>query len=161
VVRLVDTNVLVYCFDPRSPAKQAVACELLRQGLKDQDVALPHQAILEFVAATTRPRPDRGGEPLLPPLIAYHEAEDLTMDFPIVYPNEDVLITALRGASIYGLSWYDAHLWAYAEVHGLPEILSEDFEHGRHYGSVRVVDPFLVAADEIHELPAMYEEPGT
>lgn len=161
MVRLVDTNVLVYCFDPRSPAKQAVACELLRQGLKDQDVALPHQAILEFVAATTRPRPDRGGEPLLPPLIAYHEAEDLTMDFPIVYPNEDVLITALRGASIYGLSWYDAHLWAYAEVHGLPEILSEDFEHGRHYGSVRVVDPFLVAADEIHELPAMYEEPGT
>ena len=40
---------------------------------------------------------------------------------------------------------------------GLPEILSEDFEHGRHYGSVRAVDPFLVAANDIHELPAMYD----
>ena len=29
------------------------------------------------------------------------------------------------GAAAYGLSWSDAHLWAYAEVHGLPEILSE------------------------------------
>ncbi len=61
------------------------------------------------------------------------------------------------GAAAYGLSWSDAHLWAYAEVHGLPEILSEEFEHGRHYGSVRVVDPFLAASGEVGELPAMYE----
>jgi predicted nucleic acid-binding protein len=67
-----------------------------------------------------------------------------------------VLKTALRGASMYGLSWYDAHLWAYAEVHGIDEIYSEDFEHGRHYGSVRVVDPFLAASDAVHELPGMY-----
>lgn len=45
-------------------------------------------------------------------------------------------------------------------MHALPEILSEDFEHGRHYGSVRAVDPFLVAADEIHELPPMYDTTG-
>jgi hypothetical protein len=56
---------------------------------------------------------------------------------------------------MYGLSWFDAHQWAYAEVYGVAEILSEDFEHGRHYGSVRVVDPFL-AADGVHELPALY-----
>ena len=118
---------------------------------------MPHQAILEFVAAITRPRPDLGGEPLLTPLVAYREAEDLIMNFAVVYPVEEVLITALRGISLYGLSWYDAHLWAYAEVYALPEIFSEDFEHGRHYGSVRAVDPFLVAADEIHELPAMYD----
>jgi predicted nucleic acid-binding protein len=157
VEKIVDTNILVYCFDARYPAKQAVACDLLRQGLRDQDLILPHQAILEFVAATTRPRADLGGEPVLTPPVAYREAEDFAMDFPVVYPDMSVLITALRGVSIYGLSWYDAHLWAYAEVFGISEILSEDFEHGRHYGSVRVVDPFLVAADEVHELPPMYD----
>jgi len=26
------------------------------------------------------------------------------------------------------------------------ELLSEDFQHGRHYGRIRVVDPFLDAA---------------
>lgn len=82
------------------------------------------------------------------------------MSFPVVYPEEEVLITALRGVSTYGLSWYDAHLWAHAEVYALPEIFSEDFEHGRHHGSVRIVDPFLVAADEVHELPPMYDTAG-
>jgi predicted nucleic acid-binding protein len=32
-----------------------------------------------------------------------------------------------------------------AEVHGVDELLSEDFQHGRHYGRIRVVDPFLDA----------------
>jgi predicted nucleic acid-binding protein len=35
------------------------------------------------------------------------------------------------------------HLWAYAEEYGLAELVSEDFEHGRTYGTVRVVNPFL------------------
>ncbi|CAN5313744.1 hypothetical protein BH24PSE2_BH24PSE2_00030 [soil metagenome] len=39
----------------------------------------------------------------------------------------------------------DAHLWAYAEAYGLDEILSEDFQHGRQYGSVRIRNPFLTA----------------
>jgi predicted nucleic acid-binding protein len=45
----------------------------------------------------------------------------------------------------YRLSWFDSHLWAYAEHYGISEILSEDFEHGRRYGTVRVRNPFLSA----------------
>ncbi len=157
MANLVDTNVLVYCFDPRSPAKQAIARDLLRRGLADGQLVLPHQAIVEFVAAMTRPQKDMGGVSLLEAGSAYREAEDLMRDFPVLYPDEDMLMTALRGVAAYGMSWFDAHLWAYAEVNGLPEILSEDFEHGRHYGSVRVVDPFLAAAGDVHELPAMYD----
>ncbi len=152
---LVDTNVLVYRYDPRDPVKQAVAREFLRRGLADRQLVLPHQAVVEFVAAVTRPRRDLGGAPLLAADSACREAEGLVRDFPIIYPDEEVLTTALRGVAAYGLSWFDAHLWAYAEVNGLPEILSEDFEHGRHYGSVRTVDPFLAAAGEVHELPAL------
>ena len=154
---LVDTNVLVYRYDPRSPEKQEVARDLLRRGLRQQELVLPHQAVVEFVAATTRPRSNLGGDSLLAPHVAYREAEGLIRDFPVIYPDEEVLITALRGFSSYGLSWFDAHLWAYAEVNGLSEILSEDFAHGRHYGSVRTVDPFLAASGEVHELPPMYE----
>lgn len=44
---------------------------------------------------------------------------------------------------MYGLSWFDAHLWAYAEYFGLDTLLSEDFQAGRIYGSVRIVDPFV------------------
>jgi predicted nucleic acid-binding protein len=31
----------------------------------------------------------------------------------------------------------------YAEYYGLPEILTEDFQHWRLYGAVRAVNPFL------------------
>lgn len=153
---LVDTNLLVYRFDPRDPEKQRLAEEVLREGSINDTLVLPHQAVLEFVAAVTRRRPDLGGDPLLTMSEALVEAEELTAQFQVVYPSPAVLQTALRGAAIYQLSWFDAHIWAYAEVHGFAEILSEDFEHGRHYGKVRINNPFLSAADSVHELPPLY-----
>lgn len=47
---LVDTNILVYRFDPRFPDKQGVARDLLRKALIDDAARIPHQALLEFVA---------------------------------------------------------------------------------------------------------------
>ena len=51
---LVDTNVLVYRFDDRFPKKQKIATEVLRRGIAEDSVRVPHQAIVEFIAATTR-----------------------------------------------------------------------------------------------------------
>lgn len=154
---LIDTNVLVYLFDPRDRDKQRVAEALLRGNLAADSLVIPHQAILEFISAVTRPRPDLDEAPLLKLPDALLEAEELMGQFLVLYPGPEVLRTALRGSSAYRLSWFDAHLWAYAEVHGIPEILSEDFEHGRHYGQVRAVNPFLVG-DSVHELPALYAD---
>jgi predicted nucleic acid-binding protein len=83
--------------------------------------------------------------PLLQPADARREAEELSSIFTVLYPNESVARTALRGAAAYQLSWFDAHLWAYAEHYGMAELYSEDFEHDRLYGSVRVINPFVVA----------------
>lgn len=160
MARLIDTNVLVYRVDTRDPVKQRIARDVLSAGLLDDSLVVPHQAIVEFVAAVSRPRSDLGGHPLLPRAEALLEAESLTTQFPIVYPNADVLTTALRGCAIYGLSWFDAHLWAYAECFGMTEIISEDFEHGRHFGRVRIFDPFLAASNKVRELPALYEAQG-
>ena len=139
---LVDTNILVYRHDARFPKKQRTAARLLREGIARNDLRLPHQAILEFVAVVTRPLV--GGAPLLERGAAYLEAEELLTQFEVLYPDEAVVRAAVRGAATYGLSWFDAHLWAYAERFGLDEILSEDFEHDRLYGTVRAVDPFRV-----------------
>ena len=67
--------------------------------------------------------------------------------FPVLYPDDAVLRTALRDMAAYRLSWFDAHLWAYAEVHGIPVLLSEDFQNGRMYGTVTIRNPF--AAQDI------------
>jgi predicted nucleic acid-binding protein len=140
VATLVDTNILVYCYDPREKEKQAAARDVLRRGAK-QELCLPHQALVELVSVVTSSRGSR--QRLLPDDEARRQAEELMAEFTVLYPNERLFRTALHGMATYNLSWFDAHLWAYAEHYGLPEILSEDFEHGRIYGTVRIRNPFV------------------
>lgn len=137
---LVDTNVLVYRVDARDERKQRQAEALLRAGIADDSLRVAHQSIVEFVVACTRSFP---GGPLLAPEDARREAEEMLALYAVVYPNEDIVRTALRGAAAYQLSWFDAHLWAYAEHYALSPLYSEDFQHDRLYGTVRVINPFV------------------
>jgi len=146
VAALVDTNILVYRFDPRFPLKQAQATELLRRGIVDQSIVLPYQALIEFVAATTRPT--SGQAALLTKQEAHREVEDLLAQFPVVYPTDNTLRTALRGAALYQMSWFDSLIWAHADERGLDPLWSEDFQDGRLYGRVRVQNPFRMAVHE-------------
>ncbi len=122
VAALVDTNVLVYRYDARFPDKQRVATEVIRRGLADDTVRVAHQAIVEFVAATTRAVANR--PPILEPAEAWREAEDLLRQARVLYPDDAVVRTALRGCAAYQLSWFDAHMWAYAEHYGLSRLVS-------------------------------------
>jgi predicted nucleic acid-binding protein len=140
VPALVDTNVLVYRFDPRCEEKQERARLLLDTAIRPGVLSVPHQALVEFVAATTRPLPRFG--PILSMDEATEEVESMLLTFDVLYPEAALMRTALRGVAAYRLSWFDAHLWAYAEHYGCHVLYSEDFQHGRVYGSVRVVNPF-------------------
>ena len=141
---LVDTNVLVYSFDPRFPEKQRIARELLREGIVRGTLRVPHQAIVEFVQVVTRPL-GRNGASLLARPDSLREAEELLAQFEVLYPTESMLRTAIRAVATYRLSWMDAHMWAYAEHYGLEEILSEDFSDGHLIGTVRIRNPFKSA----------------
>lgn len=145
MLSLIDTHVLVYRFDSRFPEKQTIATALLRRGIADRSIRVPYQAIIEFVAATTR---SRGAPPILELNDARREAEEMLAQFEVLYPTEAVLRLALRGSAAYQLSWSDANLWAYAEHFALNQILSEAFEHQRLYGAVTVIDPFLSRRDD-------------
>jgi predicted nucleic acid-binding protein len=96
VASLVDTNILVDRFDPRDPVKQRRADEVLREGLLADSVLLAHQSIVELVAAVTRPRGDLGGAPLLTVDKARLAAEELVAQFPVLYPDREIVLTALR-----------------------------------------------------------------
>lgn len=141
---LADTNILVYRFDSRYPTKQQRAVELLRTGIADASIFIAHQAVVEFVAAVSRPL--KGAAPLLPAADARREAEELLAQFEVLYPDDELVRLALRGAAAYQLSWFDAHMWAYAERFGVSRLLSEDFQHDRLYGTVRTVNPFVGTA---------------
>jgi predicted nucleic acid-binding protein len=163
VAGLVDTNILVYRFDPRFPLKQEQATEFLRQGIVDRSIVLPYQALVEFVAATTRPivvtasaavtGPAAGQASLLTKEEAHREVESLLTEFEVIYPTDNTLRTAQRGTALYQMSWFDALIWAYADEHGLDPLWSEDFQDGRLYGRVKVKNPFRLG---VHEPSAPY-----
>ena len=92
---LVDTNILVYRFDPRFPDKQAAARDLLRKGLAEDSARIPHQALLEFVSVVTRVR--AGSKPLLAPDEARHETEELMTQFPRALPQCDLAANCFAG----------------------------------------------------------------
>ena len=140
---LFDTSVLVYRYDPRFPDKQRIAVGILRDGVAPGRARIAQRSVVEFAAAATRGKPE---DRLLDPAAARREAEELMAQFPVLYPDAAVLRTALRGAAAYGPSWFDAHPWDFAEVQVIPELLSEDFRHGRLYGTVTVRNPFLATS---------------
>jgi hypothetical protein len=81
----VDTNVLVIGSMAVLPMKQKIATGILRRGTVEDSVRLPDQAILEFVAAVTRPM---RGYVILKQADALGEAEELLKQFTVLYPHE-------------------------------------------------------------------------
>ena len=104
-------------------------------------ILVPHQALVEFIAAATKPL-TRNGRSLLSPDDARRELEEMLVEFDVLYPDEELVRATIRGAATYRLLWFDAHMWAYAERFGLDTLWSEDFEDGRLYGRVRARNPF-------------------
>jgi predicted nucleic acid-binding protein len=138
---IVDTNILVYSHDLRDVRKQRIAAELLRRGIANQSIAIAYQAVVEFYAAVTRR--ERNSLPILDAATAALQVEKLLEEFDVLYPNEELIRAALHATTFYQLPWFDALMWAYADTNGMTEILSEDFQHSRTYGRVRVINPFL------------------
>ena len=141
VAALVDTNILVYRFDTTAEAKQARAVAVLRPGIEGAVFSIAYQSVVEFFPAVTKAVAGRG--PLLDAADARRETEELLNEFDVIFPTPSIVRTALRGMAAYQLSWFDALIWAHAEELGLEELISEDFQHDRLYGTVRVVNPFL------------------
>lgn len=55
VTALNDTKILVSRFDTRFPVKQRIATEVLRPGILEDLARVLHRALIEFIAAATRP----------------------------------------------------------------------------------------------------------
>ena len=134
---LVDTNVPVYAVDPRDPAKQRRAMDVLDRLDWSRTGTVGVQNLHEFISVTTRR--------LVPPLPmdeAARVARYSLRHWRVLPLTPDVTAAAIRGAEQHRLSWWDALVWATAQVHGIATVLSEDFHPGAVLEGVRFVNPF-------------------
>lgn len=129
-----DTNVLVYLFDDRDPAKQAAAGELLR-AMEIGDRLLGLQVIGELQNVLRR----KLGQP---PWEAAQNARNLLELFDVYCPTEVAGGEALTLMASGRLSYWDGLLLASAREAGVTVMLSEDMQDGARFGSITVVNPF-------------------
>jgi predicted nucleic acid-binding protein len=147
---LIDTNVLVYAYDPSDPFKQRRAIAVLEQVAKKVLGAVSAQILGEFFVAVT--------QKIRNPLTRLQAERSLTnyVRSWVVYDvTELVVLEAVRGVVRHQLAYWDSLIWATAKLNRVPNVLSEDFRHGALIEGVRFLNPFLEEFD-----PAALSVPG-
>ena len=130
----VDTNVLLYWLDAAEPRKQELAAAWLRCLWQLGAGRTSWQVMQEFYANAV-------GKLKAPSRRARREVEDLAEWRPLG-PNLFVLRRAWHWCDEARINFWDAMIVAAAEQSDCRWLLSEDFQAGRKFDSVTVVNPF-------------------
>ena len=130
-----DTNILVYAYDPSDRRKQQIARDLVRKALAG-DIVWSTQVLAEFAATllhkiSPRARPENVEAVL-----------DTLIPVKTIAPDAEMVRRAVEAHARYGLHFYDAMIVAAAERAACPRIWSEDLRAGEHYFGVAVDNPF-------------------
>jgi predicted nucleic acid-binding protein len=134
---LIDTNVLVYFYDPNTPDKQMQAEIVLNHLQKSGAGCLSVQNLAEFVSVVIRK--------LDPPLTSEEVVEQVTLlaeAWPVFHLTPMIILEAARGVRDHGLAYYDAQVWASARLNQVPTVFSEDFQDGLTLEGIRFINPF-------------------
>ena len=135
----VDTNVIVYRYDTRVPAKQSRADDWLKLVWSSRSGRLSFQVLQELYATTTRK---------LKPAMAAVEAQRIVRGLAAWRPvpiDRPVLERAWFLEERFALSWWDALIVSAAQGCECRVLLTEDLQHGQEFDMVRVIDPFASA----------------
>ena len=136
-VLLVDTNVLVYAYDrSEGPKRQRAIAVLETAGIEEIGV-LSTQILGEFFVTVTQK---------IPSPLSTADASNTVVKYldswPIIDITGSIVLEALRGVQQYQMHYYDSVIWAAAKLNQIPEILTEDGQHGRVIEGVRYLNPF-------------------
>ena len=136
-----DTNIIVYAFNPSFPEKSKIARRLITDGAADKQAIISYQVVHEFINVALR------GFRLA---IVKSDLESfvLTALFPMMAISSSPALTidALRLHNENQLAWYDSLIIAAALQGGCKVLYSEDMQHGRRFGDLLIQNPFLEMA---------------
>ena len=132
-----DTNVFVYAFDRKTPAKAKRAMELIRRAVESGRGIVSYQVVQEFVNVALR----RFEQPL-----SAAEAEPylLLVFKPLlaVESSPQFYLEALRVFERHRLGWHDSLIVASAIAGGCTILYTEDLQTERQVEGVRIQNPF-------------------
>jgi len=137
---LIDTNILVYTFDPRDVERQEKAISLLLKLEENGTGCMSVQCLSEFVNVVI-------AKQRLPIDQTIIQVEKWGNSFPVFSLTPQIVLEAARGVRDHGLAYYDAQIWAAARLNQIQVVFSEDFQDGQILEGVRFVNPFAGTFD--------------
>lgn len=133
-----DSNILLYCFDPADPRKQRIARMLMDGAVHEGRGVISSQVCQEFCNVMLHklavPIPTRDLEAYL---------ESTVYPLIRVLPSPRLFAGALATHQQTQYRFYDSLIVAAALESGVPILYSEDLQHDRLIGDLRIVNPFL------------------
>ena len=132
---LMDTNILVYTFDPRDVERQEKAISLLLKLEGNGAGCLSVQCLSEFVNAVIAKRRLTIDQAIV-------QVEKWSNSFPVFNLTPQIVLEAARGVRDHGLAYYDSQIWAAARLNLIPVVFSEDFQDRQILEGVRFANPF-------------------
>jgi predicted nucleic acid-binding protein len=135
----VDTNVLLYSVDATDAAKRARARQWMDALWAADAGRLSWQVLNEFYSNAV-------GKMKRPAVLARENVETLAMWHPLNF-GLGLLHRAWYWMDRASVSYWDALILAAAESAGCKYLLSEDFQAGRKFDDLTVVNPFLTGPD--------------
>jgi len=133
-----DTNVLVYCFDKDSIAKQSRAKKLVRSALVTGDGIISYQVVQEFLNVSTR----KFAQPMSAS-DASNYLNQVLMPLCHTYPSRDLYDKALTVMERYQLSFYDSLIVGAAMESGCQTLYSEYLQAGLKIEKLTIKNPFM------------------
>ena len=130
-----DTNVLLYAYDPSDRRKQLIAHDLVRKALAGH-LLVSTQVLAEYAAVLLHK--------ISPPAAPKQLKVILNALAPIrvILPDGDMVRRAVEAHAQYGLRFHDGMIVAAAERGRCQRIWSEDFNAGQKYFGIVVENPF-------------------
>jgi predicted nucleic acid-binding protein len=130
-----DSNVLIYSYDPRDPRKQEIAQNLVLGAIRGEIIAST-QVLAEFASTLLHK---------MTPAARLEDVKtvlDTLSPIKLVLPDAGIVRRAFEAHEIYGVHFYDGMIIAAAERGGCERIWSEDLNAGQKYFDVEVRNPF-------------------
>lgn len=137
---LMDSNILIYMFDPGDEYRRKKAVEIVVALGDTGEGCLSAQCISEFYSVVTREK--RGNPPFLSSRLAAQKSDELARSFETFPVTLPVVLEAVRGSIRHQIHFWDALIWAAARLNQIPIVFSEDFSDNTTLEGVRFVNPF-------------------
>ena len=138
--RFFDTNVLVYAYDRDESLKRETARTVIAQAIAEDEFIVSTQVLAEFYSTAVRRK-----------IIDPRHARDLVRQWSDHHPvpqTADLLARGIALQQAHSLNIWDALIVEAAREARCDILYTEDLQHGRRFGELEIVNPFLASAHE-------------